>query len=277
MNVWKDRIFINWKSWRLPGSKIFVRRSFLEKNSSFPFWSVWNVLIHLFSHSGPFKPGADPGGRTALAPKISSKSCSFQVILREETPILSKFFAQGPPPPWGQSSPRPPLNKIVDLRLQTSPGFCLGVRRRVPSSFHPLLVRSVQKDHKGKPLDENLGNHFCSGGQTAKCPLQGRWVKTGGRKSSLWVLKRKKKKNQTTQLRPRSLNMETLFAQCTRKIATERKFKLIDRWIHVLTLNPFREIALTASLPGLENDGKIAAFCTEKSTSPINLFSMTWI
>ena len=45
-----------------------------------------------------------------IAPKISSKSCSFQAILKGKTPILSRFWAQAPPlwsklcwAPWPKS------------------------------------------------------------------------------------------------------------------------------------------------------------------------------
>ena len=40
--------------------------------------------------------GRSRGAWAPLAPKISSKSCSFKAILRGKTPILSNFWARGP-------------------------------------------------------------------------------------------------------------------------------------------------------------------------------------
>ncbi len=55
------------------------------------------------------------GARAPLAPKISSKSCSFQAILRK-TPYFEQILGSGPPL-WGQNSAGPHLTKILDPRL----------------------------------------------------------------------------------------------------------------------------------------------------------------
>ena len=58
---------------------------------------------------------ADPGGalgaRAPLAPKISSKSCSFQAILRGNPLFWANFGLRDPP--WGQNSAAP-LTNILD-------------------------------------------------------------------------------------------------------------------------------------------------------------------
>ena len=68
------------------------------------------------SECGEFHHARMQGGPPPC-PKICSKSCSFQAILREKTLyILSKFWAQGPPIVWGQNSTGP-LTKILDPPL----------------------------------------------------------------------------------------------------------------------------------------------------------------
>ncbi len=63
-------------------------------------------------------------GASPLTPKIFfSKSCSFQAIVRK-TPILSKFWAQAPPP-WGQNSAGPP-----DQNPRAAPGPGLDLKTR---------------------------------------------------------------------------------------------------------------------------------------------------
>ena len=62
-------------------------------------------------------PGG-PGGPAHLAPKISSKSCSFQAIFSGKTPISSKFWAQGPA--LGSKLCWASLTKILDPCLMQS-------------------------------------------------------------------------------------------------------------------------------------------------------------
>ncbi len=70
--------------------------------------------------NGQNKDGHSSGSRGALgawaplAPKISSKSCSFQAILREK-PYFEQSLGSGPP--LGSKLHWAPLTKILDPRL----------------------------------------------------------------------------------------------------------------------------------------------------------------
>ena len=69
--------------------------------------------IHFIPSSGYREGGL--GARAAPCPKICSKSCSFQAILKRKPPILSKFLAQGSP--LGSKLRWAPLTKILDPHL----------------------------------------------------------------------------------------------------------------------------------------------------------------
>ena len=66
---------------------------------------------------------------------ISSKSCCFQAIFRENS-NFEQILVQGPP--WGQNSAAPPLTKILDPRL--GPVFFLDKRRSLGFKFIFLLL-----------------------------------------------------------------------------------------------------------------------------------------
>ncbi len=57
---------------------------------------------------------ADPGGGLPLSPRFLQNHAVFRQFLRK-IPILSKFWAQGPP--LGSKLRWAPLTKILDLRL----------------------------------------------------------------------------------------------------------------------------------------------------------------
>ncbi len=89
-----------------------------------------------------------------LGPKISSKSCSFQAILRKKNPILSKFWAQGLP--LGSKFRWAPMTKILDPRLvlqdifcrQSSVPVCMSEGLRLLVNKHLLLLLTLLLDYR---------------------------------------------------------------------------------------------------------------------------------
>ena len=88
-------------------------------------------------------PGG-PGGPGPFAPKISSKSCSFQAIWREKPLFWAIFGLRAPP--WGQKSTGPP---------DQNPGFAPGFDRDQPQSKVELV-----KNWTKAPLRWNLKRCF---------------------------------------------------------------------------------------------------------------------
>ena len=78
------------------------------------FWQN-GVSTPLASTTTQLRIQGGPGARPYLAAKISSKSCSFQAIFRENSYFWANFGFRAPPP-WGQNCAGP-LTKILDPRL----------------------------------------------------------------------------------------------------------------------------------------------------------------
>ncbi len=76
----------------------------------------------------------DPGGLAPLACKIFSKSCSFQA--KGKTPILSKFWAQGPP---GVNTPLGP----PDQNLGSTPAVCSKNTRQFSKCNHHATTEKM--------------------------------------------------------------------------------------------------------------------------------------
>ena len=92
------------------GQNVSLWRSYMYTGES-----VCHHELRLFSSGSRGAP---------LAPKISSKSYSFQAILTEKPLLWANFGLRAPPLLWCQNSAGSPLTKILDLLLLLHNCFC---------------------------------------------------------------------------------------------------------------------------------------------------------